>query len=469
MKNATLSAGRGHVSGGHMASPVRHALCRIALPLADACSLIALCIALSFLRLGSECTSVLEAGGLSRVAIFVICMMLCIACIGGYRQTKPLRSLLLAAEFLLAAGLGLLSALFVMNIVFLGTDLQSQSRMVLIFSTVCYLPVGILLRFAWEHSLESLGERKPVLFIGTGHASRSFEKVLERNGIPTITEYLLIDEPDAAEKFAPALTDAPSRYDSIVLDNNLHAYPHDLLENLIYLHFNEIPVLGMHAYFAAMHRQLPALDVDAAWIFSRDLSPAARPPYRYIKRLIDVTLSLAGILLLSPVFLVVAFAIWVERTGPVLFRQPRIGRSGRVFHILKFRTMVLGSDQGPAYTGDHDHRITRVGKILRRLHVDELPQLWNVFKGDMSLIGPRPEWDRLVKQYEQEIPFYHFRHLVRPGLTGWAQLNYPYGESVLDAEEKLRYDIYYIEYLSMVLDLEILLKTLVYLLFLRGK
>jgi len=131
--------------------------------------------------------------------------------------------------------------------------------------------------------------------------------------------------------------------------------------------------------------------------------------------------------------------------------------------------MVVGAEAGPAYTCGGDPRVTRVGRILRKLRIDELPQLFNVLSGDMSLIGPRPEWERLVSVYEKEIPFYHLRHLVKPGITGWAQLNFPYGESLKDAMEKLRFDLYYIRFYSPVLDLEIVLKTVLHILSVRGR
>jgi len=160
-----------------------------------------------------------------------------------------------------------------------------------------------------------------------------------------------------------------------------------------------------------------------------------------------------------------AFAIW---DAPLFFRQTRVGKNRLLFDIVKLRTMRV-SPGGDAYTRVADQRITRVGRFLRNTRLDEVPQLWNVLRGDMSLIGPRAEWVRLVNNYEQQIPCYHFRHLVKPGITGWAQVSYNYGENIEDTLRKLEYDLYYIRYFSFVLDASIILKTIHLMLFGKGR
>jgi lipopolysaccharide/colanic/teichoic acid biosynthesis glycosyltransferase len=164
----------------------------------------------------------------------------------------------------------------------------------------------------------------------------------------------------------------------------------------------------------------------------------------------------------------VAAAIWIEDRGPVFFRQSRVGRNRVLFPILKLRTMRVNSE-GDSYTRQGDNRITRIGQFLRATRLDEVPQLWNVLLGQMSLIGPRAEWVRLVEEYEKKIPCYHYRHLVKPGITGWAQVNYNYGENLEDTLRKLEYDLYYIRYFSFVLDASIVLKTIHIMLFGKGR
>jgi lipopolysaccharide/colanic/teichoic acid biosynthesis glycosyltransferase len=168
---------------------------------------------------------------------------------------------------------------------------------------------------------------------------------------------------------------------------------------------------------------------------------------------------------------IIALLIWITSGRPIIFKQSRVGRDEDLFTIYKFRTMIDAGAEAEAelYTREDDPRVLRLGRWLRKLRVDELPQLWNVFKGELSLIGPRAEWVECAERYQKKIPFYHFRHLVKPGITGWAQVNYPYGESEKDAVEKLKYDLYYIRHYSLMLDAMIILKTIHTMLFGKGR
>jgi exopolysaccharide biosynthesis polyprenyl glycosylphosphotransferase len=179
------------------------------------------------------------------------------------------------------------------------------------------------------------------------------------------------------------------------------------------------------------------------------------------KRLIDVFLSFALMLVLSPLMLVSAIAIKLDSKGTVFYHQMRTGLNGVTFRLHKFRTMVEDAERsGARWTKKNDPRITRVGRVLRAIRIDELPQLWNVLLGEMSFIGPRPERPDFNNELETAIPYYDLRHLVKPGITGWAQVLYPYGASVEDAREKLQYDLYYIKNYSVMLDFVILIRSL---------
>jgi sugar transferase (PEP-CTERM system associated) len=179
------------------------------------------------------------------------------------------------------------------------------------------------------------------------------------------------------------------------------------------------------------------------------------------KRLASMLVSIIGLLLSLPLLPFVALAIKLTSPGAVFYRQQRVGLNGKVFYCYKFRTMCADAeaDRGPTWAGDDDPRITPVGRFLRISRIDEIPQLWNVFKGDMSLIGPRPERPEFVDWLTREIPFYHLRNTVRPGITGWAQVRYKYGSTIEDAKEKLRYDLFYIKNMSPGLDFLILFDT----------
>jgi sugar transferase (PEP-CTERM system associated) len=180
-----------------------------------------------------------------------------------------------------------------------------------------------------------------------------------------------------------------------------------------------------------------------------------------LKRAFDIVFSLAALFYTFPLQVVTACLIGLESPGPIFYRQERVGLSGELFTILKFRSMRVDAEQGggPQWAVEGDPRVTRVGRVIRKLRIDELPQLLNVLRGEMSLIGPRPERPFFVKQLVEAIPHYGERHLVRPGITGWAQVNCPYGASIEDAKHKLSFDLYYVKNRNLMLDLQIIFKT----------
>jgi sugar transferase (PEP-CTERM system associated) len=181
-------------------------------------------------------------------------------------------------------------------------------------------------------------------------------------------------------------------------------------------------------------------------------------------------LALIGLLVSLPIALITAILIKLDSRGPVFYRQERIGKNGKIFEVIKFRSMKTDAeaDGKPVWAVSNDDRVTRIGRVIRKIRVDEIPQFWNIIKGEMSFVGPRPERPHFVAQLAKEIPFYEHRHLVAPGLTGWAQIKYPYGASVYDARQKLQYDLYYIKNQSLSLDLVIVFETVKTVLFSRG-
>ena len=180
-----------------------------------------------------------------------------------------------------------------------------------------------------------------------------------------------------------------------------------------------------------------------------------------VKRVFDITISLLGLMLALPIMLLAAIAVKIGDGQHILFSQERTGKDGKPFVMYKFRTMIVNAEAGGAiWASENDSRITKIGLFLRRTRIDELPQLWNVFIGNMSFVGPRPERPEFNIKLEKEIPYYDIRHIVKPGMTGWAQVLYPYGASVEDALRKLEYDIYYIKNYSLALDLFIILRTI---------
>ena len=180
------------------------------------------------------------------------------------------------------------------------------------------------------------------------------------------------------------------------------------------------------------------------------------------KRILDIVLALAVFAVSWPAMLLTALFVRLDSPGPVLFRQERCGHHGRPFTLLKFRSMRADAEasSGPVWAQSDDPRITKFGKFIRKTRLDELPQVFNILLGDMSMVGPRPERPHFVDSLAQEIPYFNQRHIVKPGLTGWAQINYPYGNTVEDSKHKLQYDLFYIKHQSLLLDLSILFSTI---------
>jgi len=192
---------------------------------------------------------------------------------------------------------------------------------------------------------------------------------------------------------------------------------------------------------------------------------------RLCKRILDITASLFGLVFFLPLIPCIILAIKLDSPGPILFRQTRVGQGDRPFTLMKFRSMRQDAEAetGAVWSQDNDARITRVGSVLRRSRLDEIPQLLNILKGDMSLVGPRPERPEFVNKLKKMIPYYSERHYIKPGLTGWAQVCYSYGSSIEDAIEKLRYDMYYIKNISIILDMYIIIKTFSVVLLGKGR
>jgi exopolysaccharide biosynthesis polyprenyl glycosylphosphotransferase len=211
-----------------------------------------------------------------------------------------------------------------------------------------------------------------------------------------------------------------------------------------------------------LEKEISRIDIkrlDMAWMLYSDgfqVSPVGRG----LKRLFDILVSLMILLPFSPILLAAMLAVWLGDRGPAFYRQERVTLGGRNFRIVKLRTMRTDAEKGGAvWAAAGDSRVTGVGKFLRRTRIDELPQLFNVLAGDMSLVGPRPERPEFIEKLSQQLPLYHERHAVKAGLTGWAQVNYPYGASLDDARSKLSYDLYYVKNFNLLFDLRIVLQT----------
>lgn len=233
------------------------------------------------------------------------------------------------------------------------------------------------------------------------------------------------------------------------------------LEELMECRLSGINVCDIQQF---IEREAGKVDVDLlrpSWMVYAD-GFRISAPRAFLKRTFDLVASATLMLVTWPLMLLTALCIKLESgwTTPIVYRQTRVGWQEEPFSVLKFRSMQYGDgDDEPNWTQPNDHRVTRVGRIIRKSRIDELPQLFNVMRGNMSFVGPRPERPGFVRQFEENIPYYSERHRVKPGITGWAQLCYPYGDSLADAKEKLQYDLYYLKNHSILLDLAILIQT----------
>ncbi|MCF6148611.1 MAG: sugar transferase [Candidatus Kuenenia sp.] len=244
----------------------------------------------------------------------------------------------------------------------------------------------------------------------------------------------------------------------------------DLIKTLIHCSWNGIDVIDMPSIYEQLTGKIPFMHINDMWMLHVVIS---KPKLygRIIKPVLETIISLVLFTVSIPAIVLIAVVIKVTSRGSVFYTQERMGKDTRKFTIIKFRTMIndAESQTGAVYAADNDHRVTKVGKFLRKWRLDEIPQLLNVVKGDMSLVGPRPEREIFIKEFEKKIPFYSQRLAVKPGLSGWAQVKYPYASTIEQTEEKLQYDLYYIKNMSFLLDIVVLLKTVRVMLFGMGK
>jgi sugar transferase (PEP-CTERM system associated) len=241
------------------------------------------------------------------------------------------------------------------------------------------------------------------------------------------------------------------------------------LRGLLECRLNGIQITDLARFFERVHGRVPIESLKASWLIYGN---GFRQNWlrRVVKRAFDITVAATLLVLLLPLMAMVTLIISLERGGPVIFRQVRVGLRGEPFIVLKFRSMRADAegDGTPRWAAHKDPRVTPLGRILRRSRIDELPQLLNVLKGEMSFVGPRPERPAFVEMLTEQVPFYAVRHSVKPGITGWAQVRYPYGASVDDAIEKLQYDLYYVKNHCLFLDLMILIDTVQVVLWSKG-
>lgn len=437
---------------------------------------------ISFLRSDNFLVGPLEFLLVDVIQLAVICQALFM--IGGYDRNNDARTLTYTAEHILAiVGAAAISSLLVYAAATFDSSMK-PSRSAVLLSFLIFLPWSIAYRRLVHRFLAQSTAGRAFLVIGSGELAGRFYQAYRQSANRQRLEFVDLERERVGQHIAGSgspiiegdlatkLSNLNDRYSGIVLAERVDRIRPELLEHLVRTQFQRTRVYTLESFYEAHWRHVPVHSIDPFWPLQMGFQLARNSPYHYLKRLFDLIFSGILLLVLWPVLLLLVLVVWIDSGLPAIFRQPRVGREGEVFTAFKLRTMRANGSEDEAadiYTRAGDPRVTRAGRWLRKLRLDELPQLFNVLRGDMSLIGPRAEWTKCAERYEKKIPFYHFRHLVKPGITGWAQVNYPYGESDEDAIEKLKYDLYYIRHYSLKLDAMIVLKTVHTVLFGKGR
>jgi sugar transferase (PEP-CTERM system associated) len=386
----------------------------------------------------------------------------------------------LLIRLLQAAG----AASIIIALIYLVMPSLAMGNGIFVSSLIIFLIAIVAWRLLFNRLASSSQLEERVLVVGSGATARMVARQIEGQhdfgyrvvGFVDDQDYEAAGTPDSA--FANGLSTVGGRQE---IPRLVHALEVDRIVVGLSDRRGRLPIsellqaklAGVHVEDAAtMYERLTGKilidDLKPSWLIFSDGFVISRWT-RFTKRAFDLVLASIGLALAAPLMLLTALAVYLDSDGPVFYCQERVGQHGRRFTVYKFRSMRADAEKGrPIWARTQDTRVTRVGRLIRKTRLDELPQLWNVLRGNMSFVGPRPERAFFVEQLEQEIPFYQQRHAVKPGVTGWAQVKYHYGSSIEEAMEKLRYDLYYIKHLSIALDLSIVFDTVKVILFGKG-
>jgi sugar transferase (PEP-CTERM system associated) len=360
---------------------------------------------------------------------------------------------------------------------------EAEYLKLLISSAILYALVGLVFVRAALYWLKRVAARQRVLIVGTGaeaYAVAGDLRALTRASNNVIGFYPTSDDVPAhsAGSGPPVFSREASieelvarhRIDQIIVAEREQRGGGVPMDQLLACRIRGIPVIDLAGFYERAKSEVPIDSLKASWLvygngFAQGLMR------RVAKRAFDIVCSSVLLVLTSPVMLLTVLAIRLDSPGPIIYRQERVGKGGRVFQCLKFRSMRSDAERdGVArWAAKNDSRVTRVGGFIRKTRIDELPQLVSVLKGQMSLVGPRPERPSFVAQLREQIPFYDVRHSVKPGVTGWAQVRYSYGASLEDARRKHQFDLYYVKNNSLFLDILVLIETVSVVLFREGQ
>ena len=339
------------------------------------------------------------------------------------------------------------------------------------------LSLGLSLGWRWIYRLnaEKLTHPLRILLVGVDRAGKVRQLLAE--GLPKAEILGYVGERDQGPDAGPclgapfiALDIAKEKQATMILLLPDAPIDDDIARDLLEAKLRGSMVVDIRSFYEHVVQRLPLSQINDEWLLQTEgFSLNTRGSLRRLKRALDVLISLLLLIPAAPIMLITAIIVRLESPGPVIYKQDRVGLFEKEFTVYKFRSMRADAEKnGAVWASAHDARVTKFGKFIRKVRIDELPQIWNILKGDMSFIGPRPERMAFVTKLKETIPYYSLRHTVKPGLTGWAQVCYPYGASEDDARRKLEYDLYYIKNMSILLDINIVFKTVGVVLFPKG-
>ena len=433
----------------------------------------------AYLRLGPEGAAELigQQNGLLKILLITYVCQLCLYYCDLYDDihiTQDRRELLIRIFQALGATSIILSFVY-----FLFPDLVLGRGVVVIAAMLIAIVVTVW-RVAFMWFSVRVGPRERLLLVGTGAAGVALARELHQRRDLGVEVVGFIDaDPERVGEpvFNPGIIGTVDDIPSIVRDRAIDKVVLSLSDargklpmwKLLDMRTGGVTFHHLASVYEQYTGKIAVENLRPSWlIFSTGFRKS--PWQEAVKRLIDVVVSCIGLVIVAPILLVLGVAVRLTSPGPILYRQERVGQHGRMFTVVKVRSMRADAEAGTGavWARRGDTRITPLGRFMRRTRLDELPQFWNVIRGDMSLVGPRPERPEFVSDLEHQIPFYGQRHVVKPGLTGWAQVRYTYGASVEDAMEKLQYDLFYIKNFTVSLDLFILFETMKTVLLRRG-
>lgn len=383
-------------------------------------------------------------------------------------------------SFLSLAGfLNLVSGVFVSAVVVsfinYGLFLEPIGRGIFVLANIFVLVLVFLWRVFCFYLFQHFRKAKRVIIVGAGRSGREIHKIIRDSEKDFSIIGFLDDDPAKQRNFSRKAgsekiiggTDGlleifqKERVDQVVIAMSAENKPR-LSQNMLKIRMAGGEITDMPDLYQQLMGRVPINFIPDTWFLkAKGFDWSEKSGMVKVKRFLDVVISFMLLVITLPIWLLIALAVKLSSKGPVFYTQQRIGRNDMPFTLIKFRSMIHRAEGDmPQWTGEKDTRVTAVGRVIRSIHLDELPQLLNVLKGEMSLVGPRPERPVFVREFKKKIPYYSLRHFLKPGLTGWAQVNYPYAASLEDSMKKLEYDLYYIYHMTLLLDLRILIKTL---------